>query len=652
MVQRNIGVVAHVDAGKTTLTEQMLHAAGAISSLGRVDDGTAHTDSMDIERQRGISVRSAARVLQWRAEWIGIIDTPGHVDFAADVERSLRLLDGAVLVVSAAEGVQAQTRVLWKALEAMAIPAIIFINKVDRVGANPARVLEDIRRHLTDRAAPIQSVVGAGQPQASVYPLLDQEPCFQKQAPLLEALAEYDAQSLECFVEETPLTPSALRPRLDEALGLGRMVPVLYGAALHGTGVTALLDGVLQCIPAPTADAEAAFSGLVVAVSHDRLHGRAALTRIFQGRIGIRDPVEIRRRQQQQKVSAVERLEPGGTKTRPQADAGQLAVFYGLGDVRVGDILGDPTPVPGLHSMAAPLLRVRVDPPDEARYIDTAEALQLLDAEDPGLSFEWWREERELYLRIMGPIQMEVLTAVLAERFQLEIQFGTPSVVYKETLAGPGEGSVSYTMPKPCWAKIRLLMEPLPQGSGLQYSSTVSYDVVPKRYQQQVEAALPGALSQGLFGWEVVDLKVTLVDGEYHVEHTKAPDFTVATPMAVMDGLQNSGIVLLEPIERVWIEGPEDMTSRFLGDITAMRGHYDTPQMVDGVVTIEAWVPAAELMDYAVRLASISSGRAQMSRVFHGYQPAPIEVQAEKKRRGVNPLDRSRYILWVRNALQ
>ncbi len=678
--QWNIGIVAHVDAGKTTLTEQMLFQAGAIPQLGRVDHGTAHSDDLAVERLRGISVRSAAQVLAWRHAWIGLVDTPGHVDFAAEVERSLQILDGAILLVSAVDGVQSHTRSLWNALQAMRIPCLICINKVDRVGARPLEVMAELRQQLGVQVVPVQRLVDWGSTQCSIRSLLPSAATFADQEQILEALAETDAAALEAFVEESPLPPDDLLGTIAQQTVAASVTPVFFGAALHGLGVTELLDGILQFVPRwlqrsrsvmeskPSeakerpestgtssaqrpADHRAPLAALVFKLEHHPRKGRRAYIRVFQGIVAIRDSVSNATQASEGKITAVERLQPPHTPSEPWAGPGHLAVIHGLPDIQVGDILGEAAAVPPAYSMARPLIRVQVHPAEDQQFTALGHALEQLSAEDPALALEWWREERELYISMMGSIQMEILTVLLQERFGLAVEFGAPTVIYKERLAQPTEGYVSYTMPKPCWAKLHFRMEPLPPNSGVQFESEVNYDTLPLRYQKQVAAAIPDTLKQGLFGWQVEDLKITLIDGEYHLEHTKAPDFTVATPMGIMDGLQNGGVLLLEPVEGVVIQAPEELTSRILGDITGMRGRFATPNMQDGVVSIQAWIPTAEFLDYPVTLASLSSGRAVLSKWFHGYQEAPPSVRAERKRRGVNPLDRSRWILWVRNAL-
>lgn len=663
--QWNIGIVAHVDAGKTTLTEQMLYQGGAIAELGRVDHGTAHSDDLPVERQRGISVRMAAQVLAWRHAWIGLVDTPGHADFAAEVERSLRILDGAILLVSAVDGIQSHTRSLWRALQQLGIPCLVCINKMDRQGARPLEVIAELKQQLDMHPVPVQTAANWGSTACSINNLLPYSPdldpaadgeilSFAQQEPLLEALAEVDAVALDAYVEEQPLAPKDLVRMLAGYTAATAVVPMFFGAALHGVGVVELMDGILQLVPrdlrtAP--DPRAPLGALVFKLEHDPRQGRRTYIRIFQGAAAIRDSVRNSTQGTEGKLTAVHRLQPPHTPRDSWAGPGHLAVVQGLPDAQVGDVLGDEAAIPPPCTMAQPLLRIQVHPHAESQFTALGQALEQLSAEDPALALEWWREERELYIHMMGSIQMEILTALLQERYGLDVVFGPPTVVYRERLAEAAEGYVEYTMPKPCWAKLRFRMEPLPAGSGLHFASQVNYDILPLRYQKQVEAAVPGALEQGLLGWPVVDIGITLIDGEYHLEHTKAPDFTVATPMGIMAGLQSGGVRLQEPVEAVLIHAPEELTSRLLGDITGMRGRFATPTMQDGTVSIEAWIPTAEFLDYPVTLASLSGGRAVMSKWFHGYQEAPPDVRAERKRRGVNPLDRARYILWIRNAL-
>jgi ribosomal protection tetracycline resistance protein len=629
---RNLGIVAHVDAGKTTLTEQMLFLAGVLRAPGSVDRGTAQTDWMDVERERGISVRSAATTFPWRGVAINLLDTPGHADFSAEVERSLRVLDGAVLVLSAVEGIQAQTPVLWRALRAMGIPTLVFINKTDRAGADPDRVLAEFHDQFTPMALPL--------PGGEAAP----PPAF------LERLAEQDDVLLEEWMEGRPIPPALLRERMAALVQAGAFFPVLTGAAAKGEGVARLLDAVVDLLPPPGGDAAGPVSGVVFKLEHDRTMGRVAFVRLFNGTLRNRDALANTTQGTQEKITQIRRVNGHRHEDTGELRAGDIASVCGL-QARIGDILGDPGAVPGSCRLAVPLLTVQAFPAQDAEFPHLVAALKELADEDPLLELQWLREERELHLRTMGLIQLEVLTGMLRSRFGLEATFGSPSVIYRETPAGTGEGYVEYTMPKPCWAVLRFAIEPGEPGSGLSYSSIVRDDDILYRYQNQVERTLPEALKQGLHGWEVTDLKVTLVGGQHHLVHTHPLDFAVATPMAIMNGLEATGTRLLEPMQDCAIAVPAPLGNRIIGDILQMRGTFESPEIQGDTFRIQARIPVATSLDYPTRLGSLTGGRGSLSTRFAGYQECPLELGATCPRRGIDPRDQAKYILSARKAL-
>lgn len=623
---RNVALLAHVDAGKTTTTEQMLYLAGRIRTPGSVDAGTTQTDWLDVERERGISVRMATTVLTWRQTEINLVDTPGHVDFVAEVERSLQVLDGAVLIISAAEGVQAHTETIWHALRQRRIPTVIFLNKIDRIGADVEAVMAEIREVLTDRALSLQG------------------------ADLADRLAEFDEPTLERFVETGAVDDEFLRERLIVLSRAGEAFPVLTGVAMKGLGVRELMDAIVDYLPPPPAEAEA-LSGVVFKLERDPVMGRVAYVRLFGGRLRNRDSVFNASQGHEAKVSQIRKMYARHHEDVGALAGGEIAALCGLGGVRVGDVLGDPAGVPALQRLAMPVLSLQVHPENPADYPKLVQALQELTDEDPLLDLQWSSEVRELRVKVMGAIQIEVLGALLRSRYGLGARFDPPSVIYRETPTTLGEGFVAYTMPKPCWAILRFLIEPGERGSGLVYKSVVNANRLLPSYQREVEKRVPEALSQGLLGWQVTDLKVTLIDGEHHIYHTHPLDWFVATPMGIMDGLANTGTTLLEPIYGFRLSVPEEMAGRTLGDLMQMRAEFDAPVVANGRFTVEGTMPVATSLDYPIRLANATSGRGLLSSRFAGYQPAPPGFEATRERIGVDPRDRAKYILSVRGAL-
>lgn len=651
--QRNVGVFAHIDAGKTTTTEQMLYKSGRIKTLGSVDSGTAQTDWLDVERERGISVRSAVTRLNWKNATINLIDTPGHADFISEVERSLRIMDGAILVISAAEGVQAQTEVIWQALQELQIPTLIYINKLDRIGANPEKVIEQIRELLSPHAAPIQLPNGTEGQFSDLNDFFEgheRHDSFFYQL-LMETVAELDDELMMTYFEKDSLTPDEMLPTLKRAIHRAEMYPILLGASKLGIGIEQLLDAICQLLPPPKGQADGPVSGIVFKLERDKVLGRVAYVRMYSGMIKNRDIVQNHTQQIEEKVTQIRRIDGQKTEDIGLLEAGDIAAVFGFSEVKIGDVIGTPEFIPGDPHLATPLLTVQVHWADDADYTAVVAAFQELADEDPHLDLQWLQDERELHLKVMGPIHMEVLTQLVESRFGLDITLGEPSVIYKETPIKAGVGFIAYTMPKPCWAVLKFDIEPLPEGSGIEYSSIVRTEAILERYQKEVARRIPEALEQGLYGWEVTDIKITLVEGEDHVMHTHPLDFVVATPMGIMDGLANTGTKLLEPMLSFKLSVPEEFSGKVMNELVVMRGEYETPDVKHGRLEIVGKLPVATSLDFPARLGSLTKGRGTLATQFSHYQEAPPDVHAERRRRGVNPLDQSKYILYVRNAL-
>ncbi|MFP4660839.1 MAG: GTP-binding protein [Halanaerobiales bacterium] len=684
MLIHNIGILAHVDAGKTTITEYMLYLAGVKHSIGRVDDGTASTDWLEVEKRRGISVRSASTSFTYKNSLINLIDTPGHVDFSGEIERSLRVLDGAVLVISAAEGIESQSEILWQALRTLDIPTIIFINKIDRRASNIEKINKQLRKTFSGNIIPLQMVRDENtkspqlidylntkennavpvdsnisnnilyKPEANINSDgtdLKTEGLLKYQQMFYEFIAERDEDLMEKYINEEPITLSEMRKNFKKKIAASSVYPLIYGSAINGVGVEQLLDTIVKYLPAADVDREGHLAGLVYKLDHDPVIGKMAHLRLYSGTIKTRDTVYNQSRDVYEKVTQLKKAYVDKYEDIAALKSGDIGIVCGLKQTYIGDMLGDSDYVPADYRIANPLLKVEVKPEGESQISDLISALKELEEEDPLLNMEWLREKREVHIKIMGIIQLEILETILKERFNLQVSFGMPSVIYKETPLKKGEGFVRYTMPKPCWAVLHFQIEPGERGSGLVYKSEVRPDVLPIKYQKQVERTMPEALDQGLYGWEVTDLKVTLIDGEYHIEHTHAPDFMVATPMGIMDGLSNTGTSLLEPIYWFHISVPEDLGGRILGDLIEMRAEYENPFIKNGKFIVEGTIPAATSLDYSIKLSSISGGRGIIKTRFEGYRKCPVEEGATCPRKGINPLDRSKYILSVRNAL-
>lgn len=657
---RNIGIFAHVDAGKTTTTEQILFHSGRIRALGSVDAGTAQTDWLEVERARGISVRAASTRFEWKGVTVNLVDTPGHVDFLSEVERSLRVMDGAVLVVSAVEGVQAQTEAIWHALRERDIPTLLYVNKMDRIGADAWRTLQQIKRLLSVAAAPVQTPIGAEDSFGGSVTLLLAEGSAASSAEaerfkqlLVEAVAEQDEALLERYLETGGLSEGELAAALEAMARRGELYPVLFGASSKGIGIEPLMDAMTALLPPPMTGGEpdGPISGVVFRIERDPVMGRVAYVRLYGGTIRNRDSVSNATRGVDEKVTQIRKIDGRRSEDVGVLAAGDIAAVCGWTQAKIGDVIGSAEYVPGETRMAVPLLTVQARWKNEAEYTAVVAALHELADEDPLLDLQWLQEQRELHVKVMGPIQVEVLTHMLSSRFGLAVEFDAPSVIYKETPAQAGEGFIAYTMPKPCWAILRFRIEPGERGSGLVYKSLARAERLLESYQNEVARRVPEALRQGLFGWEVTDLKVTLLEGEHHVWHTHPLDFAVATPMGIMDGLSKTGVKLLEPIVSFRISAPEEAGGKLMNELIQMRGEFDAPQVRGERMELEGLLPVATSLDFPARFGSLTKGRGVMSTFFAGYRECPPDLQAERARVGVNPLDQSKYILYVRKAL-
>ena len=651
---RNIGIVAHVDAGKTTLTEQLLFTSGSSRILGSVDKGTTHTDSMEIEKQRGISVRAAEIDLTWKDIHIFLLDTPGHVDFSAEVERSIGVLDGAIVVISAVEGVQPQTEVYFNALKKLKIPTIFFINKIDRIGADLGKVILNIKKLLTKNIITLQkidilnddfnvtSVIhSSGESKETIENSVMEE--------AISILGDHNDMILEKYYDGK-LTPEFICTELQIQAKAAKVYPIFMGTALKGIGIKELLNGIIDYLPAPASADNEELSALVYKISHHKLFGKLSHIKLFSGTIEIRDEVLNISKDTSEKVTNIRKISEQKEIDVKSASSGELVMVSGL-DCSIGDILGSNSHIPKVPTIATPLLTIKVYSEKEEDYIPLVEALNILQEEDPLLNMEWIKEKKEINIQIMGTIQLEILENILLERFKIQVGFGKPSVIYKETPSTTGYGEERYTMPKPCWAIVKFLIEPLPKGSGIVYESRVRTEKIKQRYQREIENSLLRILSQGIYGWSVTDLKITLIDGEDHVMHSRPGDFQAATAMALMKGFTETNMTLLEPIIDFRISVPEEVGGKLLSDVISMRGVFENPVINEGTFTVEGKLPVATSLEYPITLGIISSGRGVMSTKFSGYQPCPLELGNKRERIGVNPLDRAKFILYVRNAL-
>lgn len=679
----NLGILAHVDAGKTTLTERMLFAAGSIREAGSVDDGSTRTDSLSVERERGISVRTATASLRWHGKTVNIVDTPGHVDFAGEVERCLGALDIAIIVVSAPDGVRAHTENILRALDLCHTPRVLFVNKIDRAGAEQSApdsaVLSAALRRVTGAEmtymnAQYVSDIATARATVHLRPIAEAA---------TEALAEFDPEAEEAFLTDTVLSDDAAREKLCAAIRDCRVTPILWGCAKNGTGVTELLDFCTDFMPDAADRASDALSGVIFKIEHDRTMGKLAYIRLFGGSLKSRDsvtlidpaaqtdpatadpepddavPVEDDTPAAPWKITQIRRadVQNGGRFVDAgSVTAGDIGVLCGLTGAKCGNFVGEVTGNTTAR-LAYPLLSVQVRPtaeeeakmPGEA-LPSLANAMRELSEEEPYLNAKWENGQSEIVVHLTGGVQQEILENLLWERYGKRAVFSKPTVIYKETPTREGIAYADYTMPKPCWAVVQFKFTPMPRGYGVSYHGRLPSNQLFYRYQSHIRRSFRECLAQGLHGWEVTDFRCDLIGGEHHTIHTHPLDFFVCTPMAFMNGLVNCGTTLLEPLMRWRITCPMELSGKILSQVTNLRGTYDTPVVAGDTASMEAILPLATTMHFPIWLASTTSGKAACASDFYGYSECPPGEMHETPRRGVNPLDRARWILYCRGA--
>ncbi len=660
----NIGILAHVDSGKTTLTEQLLFLTGAIRNAGSVDSGTTATDSLDIEKQRGISVRTATATARWKDVTFNIIDTPGHVDFAGEVERALSALDYAVVIVSAVEGVRAHTENILKSLDAAGLPRIIFINKADRAGSDVKKVISELESISSQTHIILSEIENEGEENCFVHIADDKLFCLRA----TETLADISDEVAELFLEDKLLTKEKADEIIRKEISDCRLTPVVFGSAKYAVGIRELADTLVAYMPDSSRRATEDLCGIIFKIEHDKSSGKISYVRLFGGEIANRDEVELFSAEKQTVISS-DAVEPE-TKKPIKEKVSQIKSFCGAkstdsGIVRGGDvaaICGLPSAKNGFFigkpdyreepKLVNPFLRVRVTPSDAdpEKIPALAAALNELSDEEPYIDAKWENGQKEITISTTGKIQLEVLSNLLKERYNLSAEFSPPTVIYKETPSSSGYGLARYTMPKPCWAVVEFYIEPMPRGYGVSYHGRIPNNQCFYRYQSHIRTSFDSCIEQGLYGWEVTDFKCTLVGGEHHTIHTHPLDFFVCTPMAFMNGLSQIGSTILEPLLKIRVTAPEDFSGKLFSEIVKMGGEYDSPVIRSGMVTIEAIVPVATSMGFPERLATLTSGKAVLAQSFHGYRECKDGLEHINPRRGVNPLDRSKWILWARGA--
>lgn len=642
MALLNLGIVAHVDAGKTSLTERLLYEAGAVARLGSVDAGTTRTDSMELERQRGITIRAAVTSVMIGDLRVNLVDTPGHPDFIAEVERSLAVLDAAVLVVSSVEGVQPQTVAIWRALRRIGVPTLFFLNKVDRRGADVDRVLAELRQRLAAPAVMLTTVAGQGGCEARVRAVgLDAEP-------VLEAVAEVDDEVAARWLTDEPMRVRTVRRAIRHAVRRAELTPVACGSAITGAGVRQLCHLLADLLPRAE-ERDGPLAGTVFAVDRDG-HGRRAWLRVWSGRLRVRDRVRLAETRPQT-VTQIAVIEPDGVVVRPAVSAGQIAAVRGV-SARIGQHIGDP-PRRHAYRFPPPTRQAAVEPVDPEQRLAMFAGLAELADEDPLVDLRLDEQQAEAVIRLHGEVQKEVLAALMADRYGVRVRFSGTLTACIERVVGTGAAEERvHERDNPYLAGLGLRIEAAPVGHGIEFRPGVEPGRLPPAFVAATEEGVRAALRQGPHGWPVTDCTVTMTASRYWPRQSKphqkfdksvstvAGDFRNLAPVVVAAALRRAGTRVCQPIERFDVNLPQpavETVMALLGRSGAVIHH---TAVAGGHLEVSGTLPSARVPQVVAALPDLTGGEAVLTTTFDHYAPVTGEDPPTLPRRGPDPGDR------------
>jgi elongation factor G len=674
---RNFGIMAHIDAGKTTTTERILYYTGKSHKIGEVHDGAATMDFMEQEQERGITITSAATTAIWNSKRLNIIDTPGHVDFTIEVERSLRVLDGAVCVLDSNQGVEPQTETVWRQGDKYKVPRIVFCNKMDKVGADFFQCLKDIVDRLGAKPVAIQLPIGAEQRFRGIVDLVrmkgvvwDDESLGAKyhdvdipadmleqareyREKMIEAAVELDDDAMTAYLEGKEPDEATLKRLIRKAVLSAAFFPVLAGSAFKNKGVQPLLDAVVDYLPSPldvppikgtdskgnevvrkASDSEP-LALLAFKIMDDPFVGTITFCRIYSGRLESGTGVVNSSKDRRERIGRMLLMHANNREDIKEAYAGDIVALAGLKDVRTGDTLCDPQKPVILEKMEfpEPVIEIAIEPKSKADQEKLGVALAKLVAEDPSFRVSTDAESGQTILKGMGELHLDIKVDILKRTYKVEANIGAPQVAYREKISKPI--TVDYTHKKQTggsgqFARIKIVAEPLPPAAGFEFENEVVGGTVPKEYIPGVEKGLESVLGSGvLAGFPVVDLKVTLIDGAYHDVDSSALAFEICARAALREALQKGSPVLLEPVMKVEVVTPEEYTGSVIGDLNSRRGQIQGQDMRGNANVVNAMVPLANMFGYVSNLRSMSQGRATFTMQFDHYEQVPSAVAAE-----------------------
>jgi len=675
---RNIGIMAHIDAGKTTTTERILYYTGRSYKIGEVHEGTATMDWMPQEQERGITITSAATTCFWRDHRINIIDTPGHVDFTIEVERSLRVLDGAVTVFDSVAGVEPQSETVWRQADKYGVPRICFVNKMDRIGANYMRCVEMIRDRLGAKPLVTQLPIGVESDFVGLIDLVTMKAvrwqeetlgakfdvveipaelaaeAAEHRSKLVELAVEQDDHVLEKYLAGEEPDADTLRRCIRKGTTAYAFVPVLCGSAFKNKGVQPLLDAVIDYLPAPTdvaaikgvkmgsdepivrhASDEEPFAGLAFKIMTDPFVGSLTFVRIYSGVLASGTAVLNSVKDNRERIGRMLQMHANHREDIKEARAGDIVALAGLKNTTTGDTLCDPANPVILERMEFPdpVIEIAVEPKTKGDQEKMGQALARLATEDPSFRVAVDHESGQTIIKGMGELHLEIIVDRMKREFKVEANIGAPQVAYRETISR--QADVDYTHKKQTggsgqYARVKMHFAPLPPGSGFEFENDVVGGTVPKEYVPGVEKGVKGSLENGvLAGFPVIDLKVTLTDGAYHEVDSSALAFEIAARAAMKEGLAKAAPKLLEPIMRVEVVTPRDYMGDVIGDLNSRRGRITGQDQRGNAEVINAMVPLANMFGYVNNLRSMSQGRAQYTMHFDHYEQVPQAVADE-----------------------
>lgn len=624
-----LGIFAHANAGKTTITEHLLYHTDVIDNVGRVDSGNTVTDDMKVEQERGITVRDTLVSFKLGDKTIQLIDTPGHVDFSAEVERAINILDGAVLVISGVEGLEAQTYTIWRALKEKNVPVIIFINKMDRMGADYDKVLSELQNNLEVPTINFKHVVQQENGELKIVDATKEE--------LIEELSLIDDETMEDYVEGRELDLEKIFIKIIKLTHNAKMFPVIGGSALIDVGIDDLIQCIKHYIPATTKKLDKDFTGYVYTVRVDE-KGKSAYIKVLNGEINLRDNIDLN----DENSAKVKNLYlSDGAKLVPvdTAYSGDLVVAYGL-DVKSGQVIGCKDNMEKYISFVKPLLTMEINPKESQNNIELMNALKILNEEDPYLNVKYNKRTNSIYCSLMGEVQAQIVKTLLEERFGLEVNIENPIVIHKEVPTQTTQAKATYTTV----SGIGLEVTPLERGSGFRYVSKVSTDYLHLKYQRQVERLINYYAQQGLKGWELTDMEVALIDGQFDSMGSDPMHFNIITPLALFRCLKQAKMKLLEPISNFTLTTPENDLSNVIKLLTSKSGIYEITKHFEGIITCEGEAPAKNMLNFPLELSMTTSGRGTYSSYISKYEISK-DQNAEMGFIGPDPRNETTFVI-------